>query len=110
MPISRRRVRHPSPPKKGTPVLWVVSEAPPARSKDSVTVPADVEQVIGALRDKAKTGNPQAAREYREWLVRFGLVAAPDADLDIVSLEDMTPDQRAFALAWAERQIARAAR
>ncbi len=32
-----------------------------------------------------------------------------DSDLDITSLEDMTPDQRAFARAWAERQIARAA-
>jgi len=64
--------------------------------------------VIQALAAKARQGNAQAARELREWLRTY---APPqDPDLDIVRLEDMTPDQRAFALAWAERQIARAAR
>ena len=64
-----------------------------------------------AIREKAKTGNPQAVREYREWLTRLRLVSG-DHDQDVLDkrLDDMTPDELAFADAWAERQIARARR
>jgi hypothetical protein len=67
--------------------------------------------VFTAIRDKAKTGNPQAVREYREWLTRLHLVNS-DQDADVLTkrLEDMSPDELAFADAWAERQIARAQR
>jgi hypothetical protein len=64
--------------------------------------------VIEALRQEAAKGNPAAAREYRAWLSVFGVQEASDTDLDIVSLEDMTPAQRAFARAYLERRIARA--
>jgi hypothetical protein len=50
-------------------------------------------------------------REYREWLTRLHLVSSDqDADALTKRLEDMTPDELAFADAWAERQIARAQR
>jgi hypothetical protein len=67
--------------------------------------------VFEAIREKAKTGNPQAVREYREWLTRLRLVSG-DHDQDVLDkrLDDMTPDELAFADAWAERQIARAQR
>ena len=64
-----------------------------------------------AIREKAKTGNPQAVREYREWLSRLTLTTQAEAE-NVMNkrLEDMTPDELAFADAWAERQIARAQR
>jgi len=82
---------------------------PPAR--DHVILPADQADVFEAIRDKAKTGNPQAVREYREWLTRLQLTSG-DAGTDAMAkpLEDMTPDELAFAHAWCERQIARAAK
>jgi hypothetical protein len=47
--------------------------------------------------------------EYREWLARLHLVSGDhDADVMVKPLEDMTPDELAFADAWAERQINRA--
>jgi hypothetical protein len=69
-----------------------------------------VQVVVEALRDKAKTGHPQAASEYREWLLQYGLVSSADAGLEITSMEEWTLDQRAFARAYLERRIARAAR
>jgi hypothetical protein len=50
-------------------------------------------------------------REYREWLTRLQLVSG-DHDQNVLDkcLEDMTPDELAFADAWAERQLNRALR
>ena len=80
-------------------------------SRDHVTLPADQADVFQAIREKAKTGNPQAVREYREWLSRLTLTTQEQAENALSKpLEDMTPDELAFADAWAERQIARAAR
>jgi hypothetical protein len=83
---------------------------PPTRN-DHVTLPADQAAVFEAIRDKAKTGNPQAVREYREWLTRLQLVSG-NHDQDVLDkrLEDMTPDELAFADAWAERQLNKALR
>jgi hypothetical protein len=74
-------------------------------------IPAEQAAVFEAIRDNAKTGNPQAVREYREWLTRLHLVSS-DQDASALSkrLEDMSPDELAFADAWAERQFARAAK
>jgi hypothetical protein len=67
--------------------------------------------VFEAIRDKAKTGNPQAVREYREWLMRLRLVGSDAGENALHKpLEDMTPDGLAFADLYAERRIARAAR
>jgi hypothetical protein len=80
-------------------------------ARHHVTIAADQVEVFEAIRDKAKTGNPQAVREYREWLTRLHLVqAGGDTDVLTKPLADMTPDELAFADAWAERQIARAQR
>jgi hypothetical protein len=66
---------------------------------------------LRGIRDKAKTGNPQAVREYREWLTRLTLTTAEQAENALNKrLEDMTPDELAFADAWAERQLNRALR
>ncbi len=61
-------------------------------------------------RAKARQGNAQAARELREWLRDYEV--KPDVELEMTSLEDMTPEQRAFALACgreADRQGQQAA-
>jgi hypothetical protein len=85
---------------------------PVASPRDTVTLPADQAEVFTAIREKAKTGNPQAVREYREWLSRLTLTTEEQAQNNALNkrLEDMTPDELAFADAWAERQIARAQR
>jgi hypothetical protein len=76
-----------------------------------LVVPVELAPVIEALRDKAKTGNPQAAREYLAYLTRFQPQSTVGIeDLEVKALEDMTPDELAFAEAWALRQVARAQR
>jgi hypothetical protein len=84
---------------------------PLSPARDHVTIPADQQAVFEAIREKAKTGNPQAVREYREWLTRLHLVRG-DEDANALSkrLEDMSADELAFTDAWCERQIARAQR
>jgi hypothetical protein len=100
--------------KTGTPqaaaeLLAWLTRLPQAPGSACVTIPTEIDAVIEALRQEAAKGNPAAAREYRAWLSEFGEQQASDADLEIVALDDMTPAQRQFALAWAERQVARAA-
>jgi hypothetical protein len=91
--------------------LSASQEVSPAPARDHVLIPAKQAAVFEAIRDKAKTGNPQAVREYREWLTRLQLVSG-DHDQNVLDkcLEDMTPDELAFADAWAERQLNRALR
>jgi len=84
-------------------------EAGRAPAHETVTVDGQLTDVMTALRDAAVAGSPQAAREYREWLREYGTLGV-EPDLNIVSLEDMTPAQRELALAIAERHIARAAK
>jgi hypothetical protein len=74
-------------------------------------VPLDLGAVFEAMRDKAKAGNPQAAAQYLQLLICFPPQSTVDLeDLEVKALEDMTPDELAFAEAWALRQIARAQR
>jgi len=80
-----------------------------APAHETVTLDGQLTDVMTALRDAAVAGSPQAAREYREWLREYGTLGV-EPDLNIVSLEDMTPAQRELALAIAERHIARAAK
>jgi hypothetical protein len=61
--------------------------------------------VISALAAKARQGNAPAAKELREWLVRWQPSAADD--IEVTSLEDMTHDEQAYAKAWVERELAR---
>lgn len=76
-----------------------------------VTLPADQAPVFEAIRDQAKTGNPQAVREYREWLVKLPMQYGSETeDWQAKTLEEMTPEELDFAEAWALRQIARAQR
>jgi hypothetical protein len=78
-----------------------VAPAPDTPAPDSgyVTIPIDIdaviEAVIGGLYQEAAKGNPAAAREYRAWLNEFGVQAIDDSDLEITSLEDMTPGSAA---------------
>jgi hypothetical protein len=74
-----------------------------------VIVPLDLEAVIAGLRDKAKQGNAPAAAQLLAYLTRF----PPVLDHAIQAgkpIEDMTPDQLAFAEAYATRRINRAMR
>jgi hypothetical protein len=73
-------------------------------------VPVDEADVIVGLRDKAKTGNPQAAAQLLAWLTRFPVQQGTGEDWQDKGLEDMTPDELAFAEAWALRQVNRALR
>ena len=66
--------------------------------------------MIVGLRDKAKQGNPQAATSLLAYLNRFPVQTSAAEDWQDVALEDMTPDQLAFAEAWANRQVNRAMR
>lgn len=76
----------------------------------SVLVPLELESVIVGLRDKAKTGNAQAASALLAYLTRFPVQQGDGKDWQDKALEDMTPDQLAFAEAWALRQVNRALR
>ena len=75
-----------------------------------VAVPVDEADVIVGLRDRAKTGNPQAAAQLLAWLTRFPVQQGSGEDRQDKALEDMTPDELAFAEAWALRQVNRALR
>jgi hypothetical protein len=55
--------------------LSASQEVSPAPARDHVLIPAKQAAVFEAIRDKGKTGNPQAVREYREWLTRLQLVS-----------------------------------
>jgi len=76
----------------------------------SVLVPLDLDDVITGLRDKAKQGNAQAATALLGYLTRFPVQQGDGADWMDTRLEDMTPDQLAFAEAYATRRINRAMR
>jgi hypothetical protein len=77
----------------------------------TVSVPLELEDVITGLRDKAKQGNAQAATALLGYLTRFPVQQGADGeDWRDLALEDMTPDQLAFAEAWALRQVNRALR
>lgn len=78
--------------------------------KTTVSVPLDLEAVITGLRDKAKTGNAQAASALLAYLTRFPIQQGSGEDWQDKALEDMTPDELAFAEAWALRQVNRAMR
>jgi hypothetical protein len=80
-----------------------------ATRETSVVVPLELQDVIVGLRDKAKQGNPQAAAQLLAWLTRFPPQLSQAVE-EGKALEDMTPDELAFAEAWALRQIARAQR
>jgi hypothetical protein len=70
----------------------------------------ELESVITGLRDKAKTGNAQAASALLAYLTRFPVQQGSGEDWQDKALEDMTPDELAFAEAWALRQVNRAMR
>lgn len=80
-----------------------------AQAPDLVTLPADQQAVFEAIREAAKKGSPAAVREYRDWLRERGVHGAEQLDYAVTPLEDMTPEQRAFALVLMERHVARAA-
>jgi hypothetical protein len=66
--------------------------------------------VVTGLRDKAKQGNAQAAQALLAYLTRFPVQQGDAQDWQDKALEDMTPDELAFAEAWAVRQVNRALR
>jgi hypothetical protein len=79
-------------------------------SPATVTVPVELEDVVTGLRDKAKQGNAQAAQALLAYLTRFPVQQGDAQDWQDKALEDMTPDELAFADAWALRQVNRALR
>jgi len=77
----------------------------------SVLVPLELQDVIAGLRDKAKQGNAPAAAQLLAYLTRFPVQQGGEAEeWRDLAIEDMTPDQLAFAEAWALRQVNRALR
>jgi hypothetical protein len=84
--------------------------APASRNAAFVTVPIEEHDVIVGLRDKAKQGNAQAAAPLLAWLTRFPEQQGSGEDWQDKALEDMTPDELAFADAWALKQVNRAMR
>jgi hypothetical protein len=83
---------------------------PASRNAAFVTVPIEEHDVIVGLRDKAKQGNARAAAQLLAWLTRFPVQQGSGEDRQDKALEDMTPDELAFAEAWANRQVNRAMR
>jgi hypothetical protein len=83
----------------------------PQAREASVLVPMELESVISGLRDKAKAGTAQAAQALLAYLTRFPVQQAGSEETWMdKGLEDMTPDELAFAEAYALRKVNRALR
>jgi mono/diheme cytochrome c family protein len=74
-----------------------------------VIVPLELARVVEGLRDKAKLGNPQAARELLSWLTRFPPVLSTGGqDMAAKGLEELDEAELAAFEAWALRRWQRA--
>jgi hypothetical protein len=83
-----------------------------ARGRVGSDQPSETEaedEVIAGLLKAAKGGSAPAARELRSWLAARQ-PRASDADLDLIPIEDMTPDQLVLAESVLLKHIARVLR
>jgi hypothetical protein len=107
------------PPKSGAHIagfLWGAKERAaqslPKQAADDLhaVVPIELEAVVAGLRDAAKKGSAPAARELLNYLTRFPVQGGSETVRMDKPLEEMTPEELAFADAYLVRRINRAQR